>query len=72
MLAYFGLDGSASASDWAHSAVEVVPPVLVAAIAARLDGVGGLVGWVLSVVYLVAASAAWWILIMRLAPWRRT
>jgi hypothetical protein len=49
-----------------------VPPVLVAAIAARLDGVGGLVGWVLSVVYLVAAFAAWWILIMRLAPWRRT
>ncbi len=31
----------------------------VAAIAARLDRVGGLVGWLVSVVYLIAVSAAW-------------
>jgi len=71
-LAYFGLDGSATRLDWLRSAVEVVPPLVVAVLADRLDGVGGLAGWGLGALYFVVALTVWWLLVVQRAPWRRS
>ena len=70
-LAYFGLDGSATRIDWVHAAVEVLPPIVVAALVGHLDGVGGALGWGLQVVYLAVAWIAWSQLVLLFAPWRR-
>jgi hypothetical protein len=70
-LPYFGLDGSATRKDSAHAGVEVLPPSILAAVAAGLDGVDGVVGWGRGVVYLMVAFAVWSLLVFRFAPWRR-
>lgn len=70
-LAYFGLDGSATRMDWLHAAVEVLPPFVVAALVGHLDGVDGVLGWGLQMVYLAVAWIAWSQLVLLFAPWKR-
>jgi hypothetical protein len=67
----FRPDGSATRKDWARALVEVLPPIILAAVAAGLDGVDGVVGWRLGVVYVVVAFVVWWSLVLRFTPWRR-
>ena len=68
VLVSLGLDGSHHRNDWTRAIVAVLPPLLLAAAVAFLDGVQGLTGWCLHVVYLTFAFALWLPLATRLPP----
>ena len=70
-LAYFGLDGSGTRQDWVRAAVEAAPPLVMATVAAELDGVEGVESYGLWLVYGVVAWTAWLALVVRFAPWLR-
>lgn len=59
LAAYFGVDGSMDAADWRFAVLDVAPPLLVALIVGDLDGVRGLGGFLITVVYLVVLRLAW-------------
>lgn len=68
VLVYLGLDGSHTQNEWARAIVAVLPPLLLAAAVTSLDGVQGLTGWFLNVVYLTFAFALWLPLVARSLP----
>jgi hypothetical protein len=70
-LAYFGLDGTATRQDWARSACEVVPPLLVGAVLTVLVGAGGVAGWALGLLFAIVAGVVWMLVLQWLAPRRR-
>jgi len=70
-LAYFGLDGFVPRQEWVHATVEAAPPLVMATVAAELDGVEGVESYGLWLVYVAAGWTAWSLLVARFAPWLR-
>jgi hypothetical protein len=70
-LAYFGLDGTATGQDWARSACEVLPPLVVSAVLTAIVGAGGVAGWALWLLFAIVAWVVWLPIVWRFAPWRR-
>ena len=70
-LAYFGLDGFVPRQEWVPATVEAAPPLVMATVAAELDGVEGVESYGLWLVDVAAGWTAWSLLVARFAPWLR-
>jgi hypothetical protein len=71
VVAWLGFDGRSTKSEWLHSAVEMLRPLIAGGLVASIDGIGGFSGWLLGILYAAVAWVLWWPLVNRWAPWRR-
>jgi hypothetical protein len=71
VVAWLGFNGRSTKSDWLHSAVEMLPPLIAGGLVASIDDIGGFGGWLLGILYAAVAWVLWWPLVNRWAPWRR-